>query len=96
MIFLQHTVWCKTVRSEVFQYSISGSEKYQNDFPPKIGMIRPIIHFKWNFFLNVSSCGLLDIFVDPNVAQFSSSSTTLRSDCCRLFLTSPCAPEAQV
>ena len=29
------TVWLKIVHSEVFQYPISGSENYQNEFPPK-------------------------------------------------------------
>jgi len=39
------TVWCKIVCNEIFKYPISGSEKYQNEFPtPKyVGMDTLII-----------------------------------------------------
>ncbi len=64
--------------------------------PKKIGMIRLIIHLKWRILkmLVVVDC-LLFLWI-PIIAWFLSSSTTFRSDCCRWFLTSSCAPEAPV
>ncbi len=32
-VALTVTVCCKIVRNEIFKYPISGSEKYQNEFP---------------------------------------------------------------
>jgi len=44
-IFFRSTVCCKIVCNEIFKYPISGSEKYQNEFPtPKyVGMDTLII-----------------------------------------------------
>ncbi len=44
-------------------------------------MIRPINHFKLSIFENTSSCGLLDVLVDP--------------DCC-LFFCGPTQPQVVI